>query len=403
MDDHYRAQGQTMDRLADNNAIPIEDPEKSEPPPPENILAIAGFNIDVERLKSVCGIIRGLNCALLLIMFVCAIAGKGAAGAFKFQIFCWVLFTPMVVFFVLKDFAVEPPPKMIGSLEFSFVRTVAFGGSMVLVLIGSLAAWSKNEGKGALQAAGAFGTLAGITLGASCFFAFQMHKDLKDEEPPPEEKEPEEKKEETGNAGGAGNGSGGGNGGGGGRNGRPGRDPSREPGGPPINRSSKPNTVSGGAEFDDLHGQQSMAYRVRDINDMSMGAEPPVHERTGFNTLSSRHNIRDLEAGERIGYRGQTQYNEQYDNEEPHILDNPQPLAGLTHRQQELDLNVQDLGGNMDPYGALGMGHDHYGGAHDAYGGTLGPEMNTLPRDMTLDAHTAMEYKYDTSRRYDAG
>lgn len=51
----------------------------------------------------------------------------------------------------------------------------------------------------------------------------------------------------------------------------------------------------------------------------------------------------------------------------------------------------------MDPYGALGMGHDHYGGAHDAYGGTLGPEMNTLPRDMTLDAHTAMEYKYDTS------
>ena len=54
---------------------------------------------------------------------------------------------------------------------------------MLLTLIGSLAAWSKNEGKGALQAAGAFGTLAGISLGASCFFAFQMHKDaLQDKE-----------------------------------------------------------------------------------------------------------------------------------------------------------------------------------------------------------------------------
>jgi len=55
---------------------------------------------------------------------------------------------------------------------------------MILVLIGSLAAWSKSEGKGALQAAGAFGTLAGITLGASAFFAFQMHKELKDAEKP---------------------------------------------------------------------------------------------------------------------------------------------------------------------------------------------------------------------------
>ena len=38
--------------------------------------------------------------------------------------------------------------------------------------------------------------------------------------------------------------------------------------GPPVNRSTKPVTVSG--EFDDLHGQQSMAYRVRDINDLSL-------------------------------------------------------------------------------------------------------------------------------------
>ena len=62
--------------------------------------------------------------------------------------------------------------------QFSFVRVVAFGAAAVLVLIGSLAAWSKNEGKGTLQAAGAFGTLTGVTFGASAFFAFQMHKEL---------------------------------------------------------------------------------------------------------------------------------------------------------------------------------------------------------------------------------
>jgi len=36
------------------------------------------------------------------------------------------------------------------------------------------------------------------------------------------------------------------------------------------------------------------------------------------------------------------QYNEQFHGEEHQgVLENPQPLAGLTHRQQELDLNVQ--------------------------------------------------------------
>jgi len=64
--------------------------------------------------------IRGLNCALLLIMFICSIAGKGAAAAFKFQIFCWVLFTPMVLFFIVKDYVVEGPPKMLGSKSLIF-------------------------------------------------------------------------------------------------------------------------------------------------------------------------------------------------------------------------------------------------------------------------------------------
>ena len=49
-----------------------------------------------------------------------------------------------------------------------------------------------------------------------------------------------------------------------------------------------------------------------------------------------------LESGDRIGYRGQTQYNERIADEDiGELQENPQPLAGMTHRQQELDLNVQ--------------------------------------------------------------
>ena len=68
------------------------------------------------------------------------------------------------------------------ALDFSFVRLIAFAVAALFVLIGSLAAWSKNEGKGALQAAGAFGTLAGVSFGATAFFAFQMHKEYKDKQ-----------------------------------------------------------------------------------------------------------------------------------------------------------------------------------------------------------------------------
>ena len=67
-------------------------------------------------------------------------------------------------------------------MDFSFVRLIAFAVAALFVLIGSLAAWSKNEGKGALQAAGAFGTLAGVSFGATAFFAFQMHKEYKDKQ-----------------------------------------------------------------------------------------------------------------------------------------------------------------------------------------------------------------------------
>lgn len=389
MGDHYRGQGQSMDRLAEPPSImppsgftpPSYAPTPEEPEPKknkgddkkpkedgeglplaDNILQVGPFSLDMDKLKSVPGIIRGLNVGLLLIMLVMAIAGKGASGAFKFQIFCWVLFTPMTIFLTLKDYSVEGPPKMLGEqFQFSFVRVVAFGAAAVLVLIGSLAAWSKNEGKGTLQAAGAFGTLTGVTFGASAFFAFQMHKELQAPTPDenPEEKKSDESKEPNGTANGP-------------------------PGGPPINRHSKPNTVSGGTNFDDLHGQQSMNVRVRDINDMSMGYnEPPIPERG--HTLQSRSNVRDLNQGERVGYRGQMMYNEPYEGgNEPHILENPQPLAGITHRDHELDLNVNDLGGTLDQYGR--MQSDPYD--IDPYG----RDMDTLPRDMTMGHGMEMGY-----------
>lgn len=48
----------------------------------------------------------------------------------------------------------------------------------------------------------------------------------------------------------------------------------------------------------------------------------------------------NLNTGDRIGYRGQTQYNEKYDEDGPDIMDNPQPLAHTTYNPRELELNV---------------------------------------------------------------
>ena len=57
--------------------------------------------------------------------------------------------------------------------------------------------------------------------------------------------------------------------------------------------------------------------------------------------MASRQNTMNLNSGDRIGYRGQTQYNEKYDEDGPDILDNPQPLAHTTYNPRELELNVQ--------------------------------------------------------------
>ena len=99
---------------------PKKDNEKGKPPeeddstPPETVL-IGPFELVKEKVMAVPGLIRLLAVGLLLIMFICSIAGKGATGASKFQIFCWVLFTPATLFFSIKDFSPEGAPEMLSS------------------------------------------------------------------------------------------------------------------------------------------------------------------------------------------------------------------------------------------------------------------------------------------------
>ena len=83
-------------------------------PKPETIL-VGPFELVKEKIMAVPGLLRLIAVLLLFIMFICAVVGKGAAGAFKFQIFCWVLFTPLTVVFCLKDWHPDGPPEMVGS------------------------------------------------------------------------------------------------------------------------------------------------------------------------------------------------------------------------------------------------------------------------------------------------
>ena len=93
-------------------------------PKPETIL-VGPFELVKEKIMAVPGLLRLIAVLLLFIMFICAVVGKGAAGAFKFQIFCWVLFTPLTVVFCLKDWHPDGPPEMIGS-KFQF--KIAYNG-----------------------------------------------------------------------------------------------------------------------------------------------------------------------------------------------------------------------------------------------------------------------------------
>ena len=66
---------------------------------------------------------------------------------------------------------------MLGNFEFSLVRLAVFALAFVFTFFGALVAWSKNEGSGAQQAAGAFGALAGVAFGAQAFFAFRQRRE----------------------------------------------------------------------------------------------------------------------------------------------------------------------------------------------------------------------------------
>ena len=153
---------------------PVDDEKQDEKP--ETIL-LGPFELVKEKVMAVPGLLRLLAVGLLLIMFICAIAG-GGPGAFKFLIFCWVLFTPATAYLSLKDWHPDGPPEMLSPvLEFSLVRLAVFAVAFVFTFFGALVAWSKNEGSGAQQAAGAFGALAGVAMGANAFFAFRQRRE----------------------------------------------------------------------------------------------------------------------------------------------------------------------------------------------------------------------------------
>ena len=110
--------GQNDQRNNDIENNPEKASQDSKPPEdvpkPETIL-VGPFELVKEKIMAVPGLLRLIAVLLLFIMFICAVVGKGAAGAFKFQIFCWVLFTPLTVVFCLKDWHPDGPPEMIGS------------------------------------------------------------------------------------------------------------------------------------------------------------------------------------------------------------------------------------------------------------------------------------------------
>ncbi|CAG5080723.1 Oidioi.mRNA.OKI2018_I69.PAR.g9692.t1.cds [Oikopleura dioica] len=326
--------GQTMDRLQDK-----QDPETGEPMRPT--FNFWKYELYLDDLKSIAGLVRLSHFALLLIMMIAAVAGGSPGAPFKFQIFLWLAGTAANAFFLVNDFSTSGAPDQLGSFKFTFVRMLAYFLLFLITVITSLAAWGNNGGIGALQAAGAIGTLAGISFGISAFFAYQAHSEYMSAEA---EREAEAQKNSDSKT-----------------------KAEKEAEGPPIDRTTKPNTISGN-DFSDLHGQQ--------------------HMEGDFNTLAHRSqmNSRELDYGERIGYRGQMQYNEPYEGSHPQIMDNPQPLATLSHRNDGLQRGFQQDDMRGDPYG---MDMDPYG-----------RDFSTLPRDQTLGVRGGFESHDNTDLQY---
>jgi len=326
--------GQTMDRLQDK-----QDPETGDPM--RATFNIWKYEIYTDELKSSAGMLRLAHFALLLIMLIAAVAGGAPGAPFKFQILLALVGIGANGFFLVNDFSTSGPPVQIGSFIYTFARMIAYFALFLITTITSLAAWANNGDIGALQAAGAIGTLAGISFAVTAFFAYQAHSEFMSAEA---EKEAQAQHNE-GNKTKA----------------------EKDSEGPPIDRTTKPNTISGN-EFSDLHGQQ--------------------HMEGDFNTLAHRSqmNSRELDYGDRIGYRGQMQYNEPYGDSHPQIMDNPQPLATLSHRNDGLQRGFQQDDMRGDPYG---IDADPYG-----------RDFSTLPRDQTLGHRDGFESHDNTDLQY---
>ena len=89
-----------------------QDPETGEPMRPT--FNFWKYELYLDDLKSIAGLVRLSHFALLLIMMIAAVAGGSPGAPFKFQIFLWLVGTAANAFFLVNDFSTSGAPDQLG-------------------------------------------------------------------------------------------------------------------------------------------------------------------------------------------------------------------------------------------------------------------------------------------------
>ena len=89
-----------------------QDPETGEPMRPT--FNFWKYELYLDDLKSIAGLVRLSHFALLLIMMIAAVAGGSPGAPFKFQIFLWLAGTAANAFFLVNDFSTSGAPDQLG-------------------------------------------------------------------------------------------------------------------------------------------------------------------------------------------------------------------------------------------------------------------------------------------------
>lgn len=101
-----------------------QDPETGEPMRPT--FNFWKYELYLDDLKSIAGLVRLSHFALLLIMMIAAVAGGSPGAPFKFQIFLWLVGTAANAFFLVNDFSTSGAPDQLGCkfIQRFFEKTV---------------------------------------------------------------------------------------------------------------------------------------------------------------------------------------------------------------------------------------------------------------------------------------